>query len=137
MAKKSLKNPKGAGRKPTDKMDWKVFNAMLQRGTSIDACASILGISRKTIERYCKKEKKMTPHEYAKTQVEVTATKLKEKCIDMALKKDGNFQALRFALMNMSDWTDKQKVEGEHNLNGTLNVHATIVDLIEENDDNE
>lgn len=89
--------------------DWKVLDALFQRGCSAKDAAAIMDCSVATIERRLKEEKGVRVAEYKDGKLATTRLKLQEKAIDMASK--GDRVMLIFCLKNLCNWTDNKQAE--------------------------
>ncbi len=96
---------------PKVEIDWKVLDTLLQFKVTLEYCADYLQVSTDAIQRRCKEEKGMTFSEYHKLKLQRTATKLQQKCLEMAI--GGNVTALIFALKNVAGWSDKIENKSE------------------------
>src|SRR3990167_1754194 len=102
-------------------IDWSKLDGMLTFDPTKEFCSYILGVSNDTLERRIKAKYQMTFTEYKATKVEVTASKLKQKIIKLAL--DGNVTCLIFSLKNIAGWSDNNRTQVE-TATGIVSIEA-------------
>lgn len=104
--------------------DWKILNAVLQRGATKCDSASVMDCSEDTIDRAIKKDFGLTFKEYRERKMADTRIKLVEKAISKALAGDNTM--LIFCLKNLCGWRDRQP--DEENQPVVVNQYANLTD---------
>jgi hypothetical protein len=107
--KKTAKNPKGAGAQEII-IDWDKVDAMGVIQCTGEEIASVLGISYDTLERACKRDKKIKFADYIEQKKKGGKASLRRKQWKLAEK--GNATMLIWLGKNMLNQKDKSEVSG-------------------------
>lgn len=101
-------------------INWKILDALLQRGISRADCANALEVSPETLLRRIKEHKGMTFEEYAEKQLGNTRIKLTELALHKAIHMNSE-KMLALCLKHFAKWGAKQEIE----VSGTLDSNHT------------
>ena len=99
-----------AGR-PTVKITDAQLRGLMRMKPSKEDCAAFFECTTRTIDNYIKRHYKLDFFTFREQNAVHTRHSLIRKCIEKALKGDGDNQTLIFALKNMCNWKDKQELE--------------------------